>query len=68
MGSLGAMSKGSKDRYGQGDIEEMSKLVPEGIGGTGSLIEVVLVVIFISYLVELEQVWVTGAKKLEGAC
>ena len=33
MGSLGAMSKGSKDRYGQGDIEEMSKLVPEGIEG-----------------------------------
>jgi IMP dehydrogenase len=33
MGSLGAMSKGSKDRYGQGDVEEMNKLVPEGIEG-----------------------------------
>ncbi|HPJ71014.1 MAG TPA: IMP dehydrogenase [Candidatus Mcinerneyibacteriales bacterium] len=33
MGSLGAMKKGSKDRYFQGDIEEESKLVPEGIEG-----------------------------------
>ena len=33
MGSLGAMSKGSKDRYGQGDVEEINKLVPEGIEG-----------------------------------
>jgi len=32
MGSLGAMKKGSKDRYFQGDNEE-SKLVPEGIEG-----------------------------------
>jgi IMP dehydrogenase len=33
MGSLGAMVKGSKDRYGQGAVEEMGKLVPEGIEG-----------------------------------
>jgi IMP dehydrogenase len=33
MGSLGAMRRGSKDRYGQGDIEELEKLVPEGIEG-----------------------------------
>jgi IMP dehydrogenase len=33
MGSLGAMSKGSKDRYGQMDIEDQEKLVPEGIEG-----------------------------------
>ena len=33
MGSLGAMSKGSKDRYGQADVEEYDKLVPEGIEG-----------------------------------
>ncbi len=33
MGSLGAMKKGSKDRYGQADIEEAEKLVPEGIEG-----------------------------------
>lgn len=33
MGSLGAMQKGSKDRYGQSDISEMDKLVPEGIEG-----------------------------------
>lgn len=33
MGSLGAMSQGSKDRYGQMDIEENEKLVPEGIEG-----------------------------------
>jgi IMP dehydrogenase len=33
MGSLGAMKKGSKDRYGQADIEDLEKLVPEGIEG-----------------------------------
>ncbi len=33
MGSLGAMSKGSKDRYGQSDVYDESKLVPEGIEG-----------------------------------
>ncbi len=35
MGSLGAMSQasGSKDRYFQSDIEEVGKLVPEGIEG-----------------------------------
>lgn len=33
MGSLGAMSVGSKDRYGQADIIEEDKLVPEGIEG-----------------------------------
>ena len=27
------MSKGSKDRYGQADVDEISKLVPEGIEG-----------------------------------
>jgi IMP dehydrogenase len=33
MGSLGAMSEGSKDRYFQDDVEETHKLVPEGIEG-----------------------------------
>lgn len=33
MGSLGAMELGSKDRYGQGAVEDMGKLVPEGIEG-----------------------------------
>lgn len=33
MGSLGAMKKGSKDRYFQGDVDEAMKLVPEGIEG-----------------------------------
>jgi len=33
MGSLGAMKEGSKDRYGQGDVDEEAKLVPEGIEG-----------------------------------
>ncbi len=33
MGSLGAMKKGSKDRYFQGDVEDTGKLVPEGIEG-----------------------------------
>lgn len=33
MGSLGAMAKGSKDRYGQMDVNELDKLVPEGIEG-----------------------------------
>ena len=32
MGSLGAMRKGSKDRYGQGGTAD-EKLVPEGIEG-----------------------------------
>ena len=33
MGSLGAMQKGSKDRYFQADVNELDKLVPEGIEG-----------------------------------
>lgn len=33
MGSLGAMEKGSKDRYGQRDVNDLDKLVPEGIEG-----------------------------------
>ena len=33
MGSIGAMSAGSRDRYFQGDVEEAAKLVPEGIEG-----------------------------------
>jgi IMP dehydrogenase len=33
MGSLGAMSVGSKDRYFQEDVENEVKLVPEGIEG-----------------------------------
>lgn len=33
MGSLGAMSKGSKDRYFQGEVTDFDKLVPEGIEG-----------------------------------
>ncbi|MGB9730948.1 MULTISPECIES: IMP dehydrogenase [Calditerrivibrio] len=33
MGSVGAMKKGSKDRYFQGEVEMESKFVPEGIEG-----------------------------------
>lgn len=33
MGSLGAMQKGSKDRYGQVEVSDLDKLVPEGIEG-----------------------------------
>ena len=33
MGSLGAMVKGSKDRYGQSDTQDRDKLVPEGVEG-----------------------------------
>ena len=33
MGSIGAMQKGSRDRYGQADVTEAKKLVPEGIEG-----------------------------------
>lgn len=33
MGSLGAMVMGSKDRYGQGAVDDLGKLVPEGIEG-----------------------------------
>jgi IMP dehydrogenase len=45
MGSLGAMDKGSKDRYFQDDVTDNEKLVPEGIEGRvaykGSLAPVV---------------------------
>jgi len=33
MGSLEAMKEGSKDRYFQGEVESLAKLVPEGIEG-----------------------------------
>lgn len=33
MGSVGAMSKGSADRYFQGKVKDTQKLVPEGIEG-----------------------------------
>jgi len=33
MGSLGAMQRGSKDRYFQEDQQDMTKLVPEGVSG-----------------------------------
>lgn len=33
MGSLGAMTLGSKDRYAQGEVDDLNKLVPEGIEG-----------------------------------
>ena len=33
MGSMGAMAKGSRDRYFQGNVSESSKFVPEGIEG-----------------------------------
>ncbi len=45
MGSLGAMNKGSKDRYFQDVEDDLNKLVPEGIEGRvpykGYLYEVV---------------------------
>ncbi len=33
MGSIGAMKRGSKDRYFQADVADSDKLVPEGIEG-----------------------------------
>lgn len=33
MGSIGAMQKGSKERYRQGHVDDVNKLVPEGIEG-----------------------------------
>jgi IMP dehydrogenase len=33
MGSIGAMGQGSRDRYGQTDVMDSNKLVPEGIEG-----------------------------------
>lgn len=33
MGSVGAMTRGSADRYFQGNVKEVQKLVPEGIEG-----------------------------------
>jgi len=45
MGSLEAMQKGSKDRYMQADVDDVKKLVPEGISGRvpykGDLFEVI---------------------------
>lgn len=45
MGSIGAMSKGSKDRYFQDVEDDLNKLVPEGIEGRvpykGTLSEVI---------------------------
>ena len=37
MGSVGAMARGSADRYFQQDITDQLKLVPEGDRGTGAL-------------------------------
>ena len=33
MGSLEAMERGSKDRYGQADVRKKQKFVPEGVSG-----------------------------------
>ena len=33
MGSLGAMAMGSKDRYGQAEVADNDKFVPEGVEG-----------------------------------
>ena len=45
MGSLSAMQRGSSDRYFQGGVQELKKLVPEGIEATvpykGSISEVI---------------------------
>lgn len=45
MGSLEAMQRGSKDRYMQSDVDDIKKLVPEGISGRvpfkGDLFEVI---------------------------
>ncbi len=45
MGSLGAMQQGSSDRYFQDTVEEVEKLVPEGIEGRvpykGSVIAII---------------------------
>ena len=37
MGSIGAMARGSADRYFQQDIKDQLKLVPEGVEGHGAL-------------------------------
>jgi len=45
MGSIGAMEKGSKDRYFQSEVTQANKFVPEGIEGVvpfkGSIAEVI---------------------------
>ena len=33
MGSMGAMSAGGRERYGQADVKDETKFVPEGIEG-----------------------------------
>ncbi len=37
MGSIGAMARGSADRYFQAEVRDQLKLVPEGHRGTGAL-------------------------------
>ena len=45
MGSLGAMARGSADRYFQQDVADKMKLVPEGVEGRvpykGSVVDVI---------------------------
>ncbi|WP_204319374.1 IMP dehydrogenase, partial [Escherichia coli] len=38
MGSVGAMARGSADRYFQKEVQDTLKLVPEGIEGQGGFI------------------------------
>ena len=37
MGSVGAMARGSADRYFQAEVTDSLKLVPEGVEGPGPL-------------------------------
>lgn len=59
MGSLGAMSKGSKDRYFQDVEDDIKKLVPEGIEGR---------VPYKGYLQEVTYQMVGGLRAAMGYC
>ena len=59
MGSLGAMAAGSKDRYGQHEIQATEKFVPEGVEGR---------VPFKGHLAELVPQLVGGIRQGMGYC
>jgi IMP dehydrogenase len=59
MGSIGAMSKGSSDRYFQDVEDDLKKLVPEGIEGR---------VAFKGNLKELAQQYTGGLRAGMGYC
>jgi IMP dehydrogenase len=63
MGSLGAMVQGSKDRYGQQDVKDAQKLVPEGIEGRVPYKGPLAVVPLINSWAACARVWGTPGRR-----